>query len=260
MKIKGKKRVRRVVGSIVFAVAILILFQSTFFPKFSAINYISEKGSYLASVVSGVLTRNTNDYRVSNNESPLVVSKLLTEAAQMKADDMAERSYFSHVGPDGERPWYWFKKVNYKYEYAGENLAVDFTESDDISQAWIDSAKHKANLLNSNFTEIGIGIADGFYEGRKTIFVVQFFGKPYAEKTEVTTKAVRAPVVVTTKLSTTSDPTVAVATRNDIPSGEVLGLEDLPSKIANNNTWLWLVGSLIFLALISFGVYKKTRG
>jgi hypothetical protein len=181
----------------------------------------------VATVVSSVLVMQTNDFRKGNSGDSLIVSELLTKAAQMKAEDMAEKGYFSHVGPLGEEPWSWFDKVNYKYSFAGENLAVDYTESSDITKGWINSATHKANLLNKNFTEIGIGIAEGKFQGHKTIYVVQFFAKPFVPVIVPKIVEEKKTVVKEEKILLSSvDPLVAVVTTLDLPRGEVLGTEN----------------------------------
>lgn len=134
----------------------------------------------LASVLPGVVASLTNDARTADKLPELKESAVLAKGAQMKAEDMARRGYFSHNDPDGVPPWKWFKEAGYAYEYAGENLAVNFNDSDEVVDAWLDSPTHRANILKGNFTEIGIGMATGTYKGAETIFVVQFFGKPAA--------------------------------------------------------------------------------
>ena len=61
----------------------------------------------------------------------------------MKAQDMATLGYFAHVSPDGKTPWYWIEKVGYDYQYAGENLAINFSDSKDVTNAWMASPLHK---------------------------------------------------------------------------------------------------------------------
>ena len=80
----------------------------------------------LSAIYASVLVTLTNQNRVNSNVPELKVSPILEKAAQMKADDMATRSYFAHNTPEGRTPWYWFEKAGYKYVYAGENLAVNF--------------------------------------------------------------------------------------------------------------------------------------
>ncbi len=139
---------------------------------------IFDKTKFLASVLPGVLATLTNEERALNDAPPLVENDLLKAAAQMKAEDMATRGYFAHTSPDGKTPWYWLNQVGYRFLAAGENLAVNFFESDDVGRAWMNSPTHRANIVKKDFTEIGIGVADGVYEGRHTVFVAQFFGTP----------------------------------------------------------------------------------
>lgn len=136
-----------------------------------------QTGQY-ASVVASVLVDLVNTDRTSDSLHGLTVSPVLEAAAQAKANDMAAKGYFAHTSPEGKDPWYWFKLVGYKYSYAGENLAVDFTDSGDVNAAWMNSPTHRDNILNPHYTEIGIATASGYYQGRPTIFVVQEFGMP----------------------------------------------------------------------------------
>ncbi|MFA6254374.1 MAG: CAP domain-containing protein [Candidatus Paceibacterota bacterium] len=131
---------------------------------------------FLAAVLPALVVDYANTDRVSEQKPPLQINPLLAQAAQLKAEDMANRSYFSHEGPNGEAPWTWFDKVGYKYVYAGENLALNFYESSEVNQAWMNSPKHRENILDKNFTDIGIGLANGRFEGRDSVFIVQFFG------------------------------------------------------------------------------------
>lgn len=141
-------------------------------------NVILTSTGLLASIQSAFLVDLTNKDRLEENVSMLSINPVLVEAAQKKANDMAEKSYFAHTSPEGRTPWYWFEDVGYNYMYAGENLAVNFTESVDVHRAWLASPTHRQNILDRRFTEIGIATADGFYKGRKATFVVQMFGKP----------------------------------------------------------------------------------
>lgn len=134
--------------------------------------------SFLASIIPGVLVSYTNDERKINNALPLVENDLLTQAAELKARDMATRGYFSHNTPEGLLPWHWIKQVGYEYEYAGENLAVNFSDSKDVVDAWMKSPTHRSNIVKQNYSEIGIALAEGQYKGKDAVFVVQFFGKP----------------------------------------------------------------------------------
>ena len=134
----------------------------------------------VSSVLPAVVVDLTNKERANLSEPALHHSAVLDAAAQMKADDMAARGYFAHFAPDGTSPWHWFDEAGYKYAYAGENLAVHFTDSSEVVDAWMNSPKHRENIVNDHYTEIGVGTAKGTYEGYDTIFVVQLFGAPAA--------------------------------------------------------------------------------
>lgn len=134
--------------------------------------------NFLAEVLPPALIGLANDDRLSNSLSELKVNPVLVLAAKYKAEDMAAKGYFAHTSPEGLTPWFWFGKAGYAFSYAGENLAIDFSESADVNTAWMNSAGHRANLLNKNFTEIGVATARGVYQGRETTYVVQLFGKP----------------------------------------------------------------------------------
>jgi uncharacterized protein YkwD len=137
---------------------------------------VVQKTNFLALVKSAVLVDLTNESREQNSIHKLAINPVLEQAAQLKADDMAAKSYFAHTSPEGITPWYWFRQAGYDYRYAGENLAVNFSESAHVRDAWLDSPSHRDNLLQEKFTEIGIATAEGYYKGRKTTFVVQMFG------------------------------------------------------------------------------------
>ncbi len=155
---------------------LVILFVETIFVARSL--FLLPNTDFLASILPPILIADTNANRANDNLQSLQTSARLTEAAQLKANDMAAKGYFSHVSPTGVTPWHWFDQVGYNYEYAGENLAVNFTDSQDVINAWMNSPEHRANILSVNFSQIGIAAASGTYEGRPAIFVVQLFGRP----------------------------------------------------------------------------------
>lgn len=134
----------------------------------------------VGAVLPAVVVDKTNAERTSLAAQPLTRSPLLDEAAQLKAEDMAKNSYFSHYSPTGVSPWHWFEVVDYQYVHAGENLAVHFTDSAAVVEAWMNSPSHRANIVNGAYTEIGVGTAKGTYQGFDTVFVVQLFGTPAA--------------------------------------------------------------------------------
>lgn len=136
------------------------------------------QGNFFASIVPATIENLTNQSRLDNNLGSLKINSLLEKAAQLKAEDMAIKGYFAHTSPkEGLTPWYWLDNVGYKYIIAGENLAVNFVDSQDAINTWMNSPIHRDNILNNNFDEIGVGTAKGIYEGKETTFIVQFFGR-----------------------------------------------------------------------------------
>jgi hypothetical protein len=134
--------------------------------------------NFLAAVLPGEIIGLTNVQREDNNLGDVAENSQLDLAAQAKAQDMAAKGYFSHVGPDGKEPWAWVTGAGYVYQYAGENLAVRFNESTDVVNAWMASPTHRANIVKPIYTEIGVGVAQGYYQGQPATFVVQYFGTP----------------------------------------------------------------------------------
>jgi uncharacterized protein YkwD len=120
----------------------------------------------------------TNADREERGLRTLREDSLLSLAAQKKANDMAARGYFSHLGPDGRPPWKWLNLVGYYYTSAGENLGINFTDAKALERAWMRSPNHKANIISQKYTRVGIGIAKGMYNGKLTTFIVQFFARP----------------------------------------------------------------------------------
>lgn len=119
-----------------------------------------------------------NKERTKKSQPALISDPLLQKAAQMKAEDMAKRGYFSHNTPDGKDPWHWLKINGVSYSAAGENLAMNFTNASDVVPAWMDSPKHKENIMNENYLLTGIGVAKGKFKGKDTIFIAEFYSKP----------------------------------------------------------------------------------
>lgn len=161
--------IKILLGIVIVIELCLVFFMSPFF---------GDKYEYLAAVLPAALVGAANKTRVEANVGSLVENDLLKEAAQLKANDMATREYFSHKTPEGEDPWIFLEKAGYKYLSAGENLAINFSDSKKVHNAWMNSSTHRANILQPKFTEIGIATAEGRYKGKKAMFVVQFFGKP----------------------------------------------------------------------------------
>ncbi len=160
----------------VVCMSILVMLTFTF-ANLQALLWMNS--SWLVStVLPAVVVDLTNKSREDVALGDLIRNEVLDRAAQLKAENMAQNSYFAHYAPDGTSPWHWFDMAGYNYIHAGENLAVHFTDSDEVVDAWMNSPSHRDNILNGNYTEIGVGTAKGEYQGYETVFVVQLFGTP----------------------------------------------------------------------------------
>lgn len=118
-----------------------------------------------------------NEERQKSGLAPLSVNTKLDQAARLKAQDMVLNDYFAHTSPAGISPWHWFSKSGYDYQLAGENLAIDFNDAQAVIKAWMNSPSHRANILNPNFSEIGVAIESGILNNRETVFCVLSLGK-----------------------------------------------------------------------------------
>jgi len=126
----------------------------------------------------------TNKSRTESGLASLLINEKLTMAAQEKANDMFKFQYFDHNSPSGTTPWDFIKSAGYEYGYAGENLAIDFISANGAHKALMESSSHRENILNKNFTEIGIAVKEDIFEGNKSIIIVEEFAFPLSsEKT-----------------------------------------------------------------------------
>lgn len=150
----------------------------------------------LISSLQGVIMANASQQPLSESENlaiqalnndrrqhclnPLKPNITLAEVARRHAIDMMERDYFAHKSPEGIDPFQRIKKAGIRYKAAGENIYKGLYDpiGEDIyiaQQFLMTSPNHRRNILDSDFTEIGIGIVrseDGW------MYLVQCFIKP----------------------------------------------------------------------------------
>lgn len=131
--------------------------------------------------VDGVV-KYTNEHRAQNGLRALSSNTKLNLSALRKAQDMFDKQYFEHDSPTGVGVDDLAKNVGYSYIMIGENLALGNFENDKVLvQGWMDSPGHRANILGGKYTEIGVAVLKGTYQGRPTWMAVQHFGKPLAD-------------------------------------------------------------------------------
>lgn len=145
---------------------------------------------FASSITPAQVVEKTNAQRAQQGLPPLTTNSKLNQAAAAKAQDMMADQYWAHVAPDGTQPWAFIKGAGYNYKVAGENLARDFMNSDDMMSAWMASPTHRANIVSNKYSEIGIAVVDGTLQGYETTLVVQMFGTPQGAAAEIVTKAV----------------------------------------------------------------------
>jgi len=108
--------------------------------------------------------RLVNEKRAQNGVKPLTYNWELSRVARYKSQDMKDNRYFSHTSPVYGSPFQMMKSFGIGYRTAGENIAKGQTTPQAVVNAWMNSAGHRANILNASFTEIGVGyVADGSY-------------------------------------------------------------------------------------------------
>jgi uncharacterized YkwD family protein len=111
-----------------------------------------------------------NQERAKQNLKPLTEDTALSNMALVKAKDMSQNHYFDHTSPTYGSPFDMMNKFNISYSYAGENIAEGQKTPQEVMTAWMNSEGHRANILNSNYTTIGVAYYNGYW-------VQEFVGK-----------------------------------------------------------------------------------
>lgn len=104
------------------------------------------------------VVRLTNEFRAQNGCSvALQVSTQLTTAARAHSTDMAVNNFFDHTGSDGSQPWDRMTAAGYKWRMAAENIEGGAPTAQEAFNDWKNSKSHRENMLNCEYTDIGIG-------------------------------------------------------------------------------------------------------
>jgi len=105
-----------------------------------------------------------NVERQKNGLSALTMDTALSNVARKKSEDMKAKNYFSHTSPTYGSPFDMMKQFGISYRTAGENIAMGQRTPEEVVTAWMNSPGHRANILNANFTHLGVGyVASGNY-------------------------------------------------------------------------------------------------
>lgn len=116
-----------------------------------------------------------NSERQKAGLKPLVLSPELNNIATAKAEDMAELNYFDHTSPTYGSPFDMLQKFGVSYSSAGENIAAGQKSAEQVMNDWMNSSGHRANILNQNYTQLGVGYTEGGSYGTEW---VQLFIRP----------------------------------------------------------------------------------
>lgn len=99
----------------------------------------------------------TNRERRQAGLNALEIDTSLSQVARQKSTDMQQQNYFSHTSPTYGSPFDMMRDFGITYRSAGENIAKGQTSPEEVVQAWMNSQGHRENILNANFTHIGVG-------------------------------------------------------------------------------------------------------
>lgn len=119
----------------------------------------SSTAAYEAEVV-----RLVNEERSKHGLAPLIQDWQLSRVARYKSQDMRDLGYFSHTSPTYGSPFDMMRSFGISYRTAGENIAKGYQSPEAVVRGWMNSPGHRANILNSSYTHIGVGyVASGNY-------------------------------------------------------------------------------------------------
>lgn len=117
-----------------------------------------------------------NRERSSRGLGLLTYDSQLGYVARLKSQDMVNNNYFSHTSPTYGSPFQMMEKFGLRFSAAGENIAYGQRTAQEVMNAWMNSAGHRANILSATYTHIGVGVAKS---SNGTLYWTQEFTKPY---------------------------------------------------------------------------------
>lgn len=128
----------------------------------------------LSTMESQVVTL-VNKERAKRGLTQLTVSPTLSYVARLKSQDMVNKNYFSHQSPTYGSPFTMMQHYGLRFSAAGENIAMGQRSAQEVMNAWMNSAGHRANILSPAYTRIGVGVAK---KSNGTLYWTQEFMKP----------------------------------------------------------------------------------
>jgi hypothetical protein len=187
------------------------------------IMFILPSSGFFSELASKTIFDDVNIERQKAGLPILKFDERLYNAAAEKANDMVVNNYFEHISPTGVTPWYWIKKNNYIYSYAGENLAMDFFDSEELVTGWMNSRTHRENILGKNYKDAAVFLKKGTIEGSDTVVVVLMLGKQKVAAV-ATTQSLPAQPLAVQPTPTPLAPKEITVLPTRIPEEKVLGV------------------------------------
>jgi stress response protein SCP2 len=123
----------------------------------------------------GEVVERTNAERARHGLAPLTTDARLAAAAHAHSADMVRRGFFAHENPDGKQVWDRAVTAGYAYRKVAENIAAGQRTAEEVVRGWMESQGHRANILDRDLTQIGVGRAEG---GSYDVYWTQVFGTP----------------------------------------------------------------------------------
>ena len=105
--------------------------------------------------------RLVNEIRLENGLTALSHNWELSRVARIKSQDMKDNRYFAHNSPVYGTPFQMIRSFGISFRSAGENIAKGYSTPQAVVNGWMNSSGHRANILNANFTHIGVGYVSG---------------------------------------------------------------------------------------------------
>jgi hypothetical protein len=213
---------------------------------------------YAANIAPSEVIRLTNEKRAQNSLNPLTENSILDSAALAKGNDMLAKGYWAHFAPDGTSPWTFFVNFGYRYKYAGENLARDFSSAPSAIEAWMNSPTHRENILNPNYKEIGIGVVEGSLLGADTTIIVQFFGTSLSGSPSVPI-AKAGEAVAIKAVSIAPMPVIASPTPSPTPVAKIMSPAITSPFNLTKSVSLAITGGLLLILSIDLIIVRRKR-
>jgi uncharacterized YkwD family protein len=134
-----------------------------------------EEGTMALSAEEARMLQLVNEERAKAGVAPLTIDPALVKAARLKSQDMIDKNYFDHISPTYGDSFKMMKTMGIQFGYAGENLAGN-PSVENAHETLMASPGHRKNILNPNYTHIGIGIVEGGPYGK--MYTQLFISKP----------------------------------------------------------------------------------